>query len=53
VPYRGPVAVTAKEILGGLRSTCSYVGASTLKELSKRTTFVQVTQQVNNIFNGK
>ena len=53
VPYRGPVSVTAKEILGGIRSTCSYVGASKLKELSKRTTFVRVTQQVNNVFGGK
>lgn len=35
VPYRGPVAGTCKEILGGVRSTCTYVGASQLKELSK------------------
>lgn len=35
VPYRGPVAGTCKEILGGVRSTCTYVGAGQLKELSK------------------
>ena len=35
VPYRGPVAGTCKEILGGVRSTCTYVGASKLKEISK------------------
>ncbi|KAF1783392.1 IMP dehydrogenase / GMP reductase, conserved site [Phytophthora cactorum] len=35
VPYRGPVAATCKEILGGVRSTCTYVGASKLKEISK------------------
>lgn len=50
VPYRGPVVNTVLDILGGLRSTCTYVGASTLKELSKRTTFVRVTQQLNNVF---
>jgi GMP reductase len=37
-----------QDILGGLRSACTYVGASELKELSKRTTFVRVTQQLNN-----
>ncbi|EWM22998.1 gmp reductase 2 [Nannochloropsis gaditana] len=38
------------DILGGLRSTCTYVGASKLKELSKRTTFIRVTQQLNPVF---
>jgi GMP reductase len=50
VPYRGPVAATAQEILGGVRSACTYVGARRLRELSKRTTFVRVTQQVNEVF---
>lgn len=50
VPYRGPVAGTAKEILGGVRSTCTYVGASELRELSKRTTFIRVSQQLNEVF---
>jgi GMP reductase len=53
VPYRGAVADTVREILGGVRSTCSYVGARRLKELSKRTTFVRVTQQLNEVFSGK
>jgi GMP reductase len=48
IPYRGEVARTLQDILGGLRSACTYVGASELKELSKRTTFVRVTQQLNN-----
>ena len=48
IPYRGPVENTMKEILGGLRSTCTYVGAKELKELTKRTTFVRVTNQLNN-----
>jgi GMP reductase len=52
VPYKGPVATTVQEILGGLRSACTYVGAKTLKELSKRTTFVRVSQQTNPMFGG-
>lgn len=50
VNYKGPVEETAKEILGGLRSACTYVGATLLKELAKRTTFVQVNQQLNPMF---
>jgi GMP reductase len=50
VPYRGEVAQTVQEILGGVRSACTYVGARRLKELSKRTTFVRVTQQLNEVF---
>jgi len=42
IDYRGSVDDTVQEILGGLRSACTYVGASKLKELSKRTTFVIV-----------
>ncbi|MBK7356700.1 GMP reductase [Propionivibrio sp.] len=48
--YRGPVENTVQEILGGVRSACTYVGARKLKELSKRTTFIRVTQQLNEIF---
>ena len=51
VPYRGPVEATINEILGGVRSTCTYVGASRLKELPKRTTFIRCTQQLNPVFN--
>jgi GMP reductase len=50
VPYRGAIKNTVQDILGGLRSTCTYVGAPTLKQLSKCTTFVRVTQQLNNVF---
>lgn len=52
VAYKGPVSDTVKDILGGVRSTCTYVGASKLKELSKRTTFIRVQEQENQIFNG-
>ncbi|MBW2511482.1 MAG: GMP reductase, partial [Deltaproteobacteria bacterium] len=50
VPYRGPIDDTVKDILGGLRSTCTYVGASALRELSKRTTFIRVMEQENRTF---
>ncbi|MBA3661419.1 MAG: GMP reductase [Gammaproteobacteria bacterium] len=50
VPYRGAVENTVLDILGGIRSTCTYVGAHRLKELSKRTTFIRVTQQLNEVF---
>jgi len=40
IKYRGPVENTVQDILGGLRSACTYVGAGRLKELTKRTTFV-------------
>jgi GMP reductase len=52
VPYRGNVENTVLDILGGLRSTCTYVGASQLKELSKRTTFIRVAEQENQSYNG-
>uniref|UniRef100_A0AAQ4RJL8 GMP reductase n=1 Tax=Gasterosteus aculeatus aculeatus TaxID=481459 RepID=A0AAQ4RJL8_GASAC len=50
VPYRGDVENTVREVLGGLRSTCTYVGAAKLKELGRRTTFIRVTQQSNQMF---
>uniref|UniRef100_A0A671QWI9 GMP reductase n=2 Tax=Sinocyclocheilus anshuiensis TaxID=1608454 RepID=A0A671QWI9_9TELE len=50
VPYKGDVENTIRDILGGLRSTCTYVGAAKLKELSRRTTFIRVTQQSSQMF---
>lgn len=50
VPYKGEVEDTVQNILGGLRSTCTYVGAPSLKQLSKCTTFVRCTQQFNKVF---
>ena len=50
VDYRGDVEVTMLDILGGLRSACTYVGAGKIKEMPKRTTFIRVTQQVNEVF---
>ncbi|HRN46795.1 MAG TPA: GMP reductase [Niabella sp.] len=50
LPYRGSVKDTIQDILGGLRSTCTYVGAGHLKELTKRTTFIRVQEQHNDWF---
>merc|ERR1712050_785090 len=50
VPFRGPIDETIRDILGGIRSACTYVGASELRELSKRCTFIRVTQQLNTVF---
>lgn len=52
VPYRGPIDETVRDIQGGIRSACTYVGAGELKELPMRTTFIRVTQQLNNVFNS-
>lgn len=48
--YRGPVETTLQDLLGGVRSACTYVGARRLKELSKRTTFIRVSRQLNEIY---
>jgi len=50
VPYRGEVARTVQEILGGVRSTCTYAGALKLKQLAKCTTFVRCTQTHNAVY---
>ena len=50
VPYRGKVLNTVQDILGGVRSTCTYAGAKTLKQLSKCTTFVRCTQTHNSVY---
>ena len=52
-PYRGPVDGTMGEIMGGVRSMMTYIGAAHLKEVSKRTTFVRVTAQTNDVFGGE
>ena len=50
VPHKGYVKDTIIDILGGIRSTCTYVGASRLKELTKRTTFIRVQEQENQVY---
>jgi len=50
VKYRGKIKDTILNILGGIRSSCTYVGAPSLKQLSKCTTFVRVSNQFNDTF---
>lgn len=52
IPYKGDLNNTVMDYLGGLRSTCTYINASTIKQMAKCTTFVKVSQQVNNFFGG-
>ena len=53
VELRGPVANTVQDILGGVRSACTYVGARQLRELTKRTTFVRVASRAGSgLFEG-
>jgi len=53
VPYRGSVDNTLQQILGGVRSACTYSGARTIKQLPKCTTFVRVNRQLNTIFGNE
>lgn len=52
IPYKGPVQESCKTLLGGLRSTCTYVGAATIKQLPKRTTFIRVNNTHNRVYEG-
>lgn len=53
VKYRGPVENTINNMLGGVRSTCTYIGAKRMKDMAKCTTFLRVNRQVNTIYNGR
>ena len=50
IPSRGPVENTILDILGGLRSTCTYVGAKTLEDLPNKAVFVKVNETHNKIY---
>jgi GMP reductase len=50
VPYRGEVSFTIQDLLGGMRSTCTYVGANRLKDLSKCATFIKCTDTHNRVY---
>lgn len=51
LPHKGPLKNVIEEILGGLRSACSYVGATCIKDLPKCSTFVRVNHQLNTSMN--
>lgn len=52
IPHKGQVKDTIIEVLGGVRSACTYIGAKRLKDMGKCTTFVRVNNVVNRVFNG-
>ena len=51
--YRGLVEDTILELLGGIRSAMTYLGAKTLKDIPKCATFIKVNRQLNSVYNGK
>jgi len=52
IPFKGIIDKTIKSILGGLRSTCTYIGAENIKAIPKCANFIKVNRQVNNPFGG-
>jgi len=50
LPYKGTTEDIIKDILGGLRSCCTYVGARALKDLPKNTIFIRVNNTHNKVF---
>jgi len=50
VAYKGEVANTILEIMGGIRSSMTYIGAKKIKDIGKCATFVRVNRQLNNLF---
>ena len=50
IPYKGPIQDTVQNILGGLRSSATYTGARSLKDLSKCASFIRVNHQANQLF---
>ena len=51
IAYKGPINETILDYLGGVRSTCTYIGAKCIKNIPKCTTFMMVGQQLNTVFN--
>jgi GMP reductase len=50
VPYRGEVSNTIQDILGGIRSSCTYAGAQRLKHLMRCATFIRCYDTHNRVF---
>lgn len=46
MPYKGDLNIFLQDLFGALRSTGTYIGASKIKEFSKRATFVRVNRQL-------
>jgi len=50
LPYRGPVQHTVEDILGGVRSACTYIGARRLKDMPKCASFVTTNNVINRVY---
>ena len=50
LPHRGPVEPTVQDILGGVRSAATYIGARRLKDMPKCATFVRVENNINKVY---
>ncbi len=50
LPHRGPVAPTLEDILGGVRSACTYIGARRLKDMPKCASFVTTNNVINRVY---
>ena len=47
---KGPVKDTVEQLLGGIRSTCTYIGARRVKDMPKCAHFVCVNNVINRVF---
>jgi GMP reductase len=52
IPYKGLVEHTVIDILGGIRSTCAYIGALNISEMPDKAYFIQVNNQLNRSLEG-
>jgi GMP reductase len=50
VSYKGLAEEILQDIYGGLRSACTYIGATKIKDFGKKTTFIQVNNTHNKIY---
>lgn len=50
VAYKGLATEIIQDIYGGIRSACTYIGASKLKDFGKKTTFIQVNNTHNKVY---
>ena len=50
IPYTGSIDKVLQDITGGIASCCTYIGATSVKHMSKCATIIQVHNQLNRVF---
>ena len=50
IPYRETVTNTLGDIIGGVRSACTYIGARRLKDMAKCASFVTTHNVINRVY---